>query len=193
MARVYGIQKRLPKYGADEKETKEIIGDGELTGVIKRMEDSLAPDVARQILDSCACLGNEEFRKKCEKTGKELAGKSMEEKICCVNERGSGSETVALNDDGTLTGTLRWKDGEKYKCRCVASVKKGVLVSDLASEGSSHDGSVMPLLYCFCCAGGFRRHLQLQLGVELKTKEIVSSPINSKGEKPCEFIFDIVK
>jgi len=62
-----------------------------------------------------------------------------------------------------------------------------VKVSDLAGAENDRD---MPLSYCFCCAGSYRRHLQLRLGVELKTREIVSSPINSGGEKPCVIIFE---
>jgi hypothetical protein len=49
----------------------------------------------------------------------------------------------------------------------------------------------MPLTYCLCCAGHARRHLQKLLGVTLTTREIVSSPINSRGQRPCEFIFEM--
>ena len=30
------------------------------------------------------------------------------------------------------------------------------------------------------------------LDIKLRTKEIVSSPINSTGREPCEFIFEII-
>ena len=73
-------------------------------------------------------------------------------------------------------------------CVCPAVVKNGVKVSDIIAQSRT-----MPLSYCFCCAGHCRQHLQKLLGIQLNTKEIVSSPINSGGEKPCEFIFEMVK
>lgn len=68
----------------------------------------------------------------------------------------------------------------------------GRKVDAIASEHNNTGDYVMPLSYCYCCAGSVHRHLQLQLSVELKTKEIISSPINSRGEKPCGIIFEIV-
>jgi len=67
-------------------------------------------------------------------------------------------------------------------------VEKGVKVSELVDESTG----VMPLSYCYCCAAASRRHIELKLGVLMKTKEIVSLPINSKGESPCRFIFEAV-
>ena len=58
---------------------------------------------------------------------------------------------------------------------------------DLVSEGRT-----MPLTYCLCCAGHCRQHLERLLGIQLKTKEVVSSPINSNGQKPCEFVLEII-
>jgi len=33
---------------------------------------------------------------------------------------------------------------------------------------------------------------EFALGVKLRLKEVVSSKANSDGEKPCEFIFEII-
>ncbi len=193
MARVYGIQKRLEQNNIDEKLIKEIIGKGNLADIITQMEKLLDPYLLVQILDSCACSGGKEFRKQCEKIGKEVAGKALSEKINHINSISPDSEKITLNDDNTLLVTWSFNNNGKYKCVCSATVKTGVRVSELASENNGADDCVMPLTYCCCCAGSGRRHLQLQLGIELRTKEIVSSPINSRGEKPCEFIFEIVE
>lgn len=190
MARVYGIKKRLEQNNVDKKTIKEIIGNGDLVDIILRMEKLLDLDIMRQILDSCGCGGGRDYIKKCEKIGKELAGKSIDEKANHLNNNIFDSEKIVLKGNNLLTGTFLYNENEKYKCVCSAAVKKGMAVSDLVSDA---DDRVMPLSYCFCCAGSFRRHLQLQLGVELKTKEIVSSPINKRGKKPCEFIFEIVE
>lgn len=189
MARIYGIKKKLSLNNVDEKIIKEIIGNEDLVDVIARMEKLLDPDMMHEILDSCACGGGQEFLKQCKKIGKDLTGKSLDEKVNHLNNNIYDSEKIILNGNNLLTGTLSYKGNEKYKCVCSAAVKKGITVSDLTGDA---DDRTMPLSYCFCCAGSFRRHLQLQLGVGLKTKEIVSSPINSKGQKPCELIFEII-
>jgi hypothetical protein len=188
MARIYGIKKRLEQNDFDEQMIKEIIAGGNLVNTITRLEKLLPPDMLYDILDSCACLGGKDYLKRCEKTGKEIADKTLGEKIDHVNNISSESEKVTLNDDGTLMVRWSYVNGEKYKCICGAAVKTGVRVAELAENTDNS----MPLSYCYCCAGSGRRHLQLQLGVELKTKEIISTPINSGGEKPCEFILEIV-
>ena len=188
MARVYGIKNGLAENGIDDKTIKEIIGNGNLIDVIERMERTLGYDTMHQILDSCACGGGKKYISWLKKIGKEIADKPLSEKIAHVNGISSESENVILNADNTLSVRWSFDNDGKYKCLCSAAVKIGVKVSELASENED----AMPLSYCLCCAGSGRRHLQLQLGVELKTKEVVSSPINSKGEKPCEIVFEIV-
>ena len=193
MARVYGIQKWLGQNGFDEKAIKAIIGNGNLVNVIERMENTLNPDTLHQLLDSQGCTGGKEYLKRCEKIGKEIADKTLNERIAHVNNISSDAEKVTFNADNTLTVILSFNGNGKYKCACSAAAKNGVKVSDLALVNNTAVDGLMPLSYCYCCAGASRRHLQLQLGVELKTKEIISSPINSKGEKPCEFILEILE
>jgi len=189
MARVYGIKKKLVLNNVDGQTIREIIGNEDLVEVIGRMENLIDSDMMHEILDSCACGGGQEFLKQCKKIGKDLAGKTLEEKIDYLNNYILHSEKIILNGNSLLTVTFLYKENEKYKCVCSAVVKKGMMVYNLTEDT---DNSTMPLSYCFCCAGSFRRHLQLQLGIKLKTKEIVSSPINSKGQKPCEFIYEIL-
>ena len=193
MARIYGIQKSLAENGFDEKIIKEIIGNGNLVNVIERMEATLDADTLHQILDRHACGGGKEFIARMKKIGKEISEKTLSEKIAYVNNTSSDSEEVFLNPDNTLSVKWSFDNNGKYKCVCGAIIKKGVKVADLAMEKNNAGDCVMPLSYCYCCAGSGRRHLQLQLGIELKTKEVISTPINSKGEKPCEFIFEILE
>ena len=191
MARVYGIRKQLDQNNVDKKLIKEILGNGDLVEDVKRMETLLDSDLLYESLDSCACLGGKEYLKKCEEIGKELTGKSLNEKLLHLNGKVLTSERIALNNDGTLTAVIVFRNNGQYSCACSATVCKGVKVSDLALPKSDSDGRDMPLSYCLCCAGSFRRHLQLMLDVKLKTKAIISSPINSRGEKPCEFVYEI--
>jgi hypothetical protein len=192
MARIYGIEKSLAENGFDDKTIKEIVGNGNLVNVIERMEKALDSDTLHEILDRHACGGGKDFIARMKKIGKEISGKSLSEKIVHINNISSDSEKITLNADNTLSVKWSFDNNGKYKCVCGATIKKGVRVAELALENNNAGDCIMPLSYCYCCAGSGRRHLQLQLGVELRTKKIISSPINSRGEKPCEFILEIV-
>lgn len=191
MARVYGIEKQLTQNKVDEKQIKEIIGNKDLIDIVNRMDELLDPDMTHQILGACGCTGGRAYLKQCEKIGKEIADKTLEEKLKHLNEDPEAYQMI-LNEDNTLRVKMFFKDNDKYRCVCSASVKKGVRVSDLAQQEKNSDQRVMPLSYCFCCAGSNLIHSQLKLGIQLRTKEIVSSPIHSKGNKPCEFIFEMI-
>lgn len=185
MARVYGITKGLEKQSIDEKLTKEIIGNGDLVDITIRMEKLLAPEITYQILDSCACGTSQKELKGI----KAIDAETLEEKIAKIAFLGDfhSDWSVTLNPDNTLTAGWIIKDKEAYSCVCSSAVNKNTKVGNLAREGRT-----MPLAYCLCCAGHCRRHLEKLLGIKLQTKEIVSSPINSKGQKPCEFILEII-
>lgn len=185
MARVYGIKKRLAEQNIDPKLAKEIIGNGDLVEITARMETLLDPQITIEILDACACG-----------TGRrELAGirgidaETLKDKIDRIAHLGDfhSQWNVRLNQDNTVSAG--WAIGEKdhYACVCSAVVHNAVKVRDLTEQGRT-----MPLTYCFCCAGHCRRHLERLLNIQLKHKEVISSPIHSKGEKPCEFMFEIV-
>lgn len=88
-----------------------------------------------------------------------------------------------LNDDGTVTITFGdFGNGVhtgKNTCSC-ASIKK-----------LKQPFSISPT-YCGCCAGHFKYHYENALGVKLKLKEIVSSPLNTNGGKPCCFTIEVL-
>ena len=186
MARVYGITKRLEQNDIAEKIVKDIIGNGDLVDIVTKMEDMLDPEITYQILDSCACrISLKEI-----KNLKEIKADSLEDKIRKIPHLKDfhSDWNVRLDHNNTLTaGWIIKKEESKYTCVCSAAVNNGMKVSDL-----SHANRKMPLTYCFCCAGHCRRHLQKLLGIQLKTKKIISSPINSNGQEPCKFIFEII-
>ncbi len=185
MATIHGIKNRLAKLEINEQLAKEIIGNGDLVDTITRMEKLLDPEITYQILDSCACGTSKK-----EINGLEIInGEALEEKIKNIAILGDfhSDWSIKLNQDNTLTAGWIMKEKDKCVCVCKVNVNSGMKVSDL-----SHENRAMPLTYCFCCAGHCRKHLQKLLDLQLKTKKVVSSPINSGGEKPCEFIFEII-
>jgi len=185
MARIYGLKKKLTECKIDAMLVKEIIGSGDLVDVTSKMEALLDPEIVYQVLDSCACGTSRKL----------IAGisamksETLEEKIEEIGRLGDfhSGWIIGINPDNTLTAGWHIKENESFACVCSADVGKKLRVRDLPLAGR-----VMPLTYCFCCAGHCRQHLQKLLDIELRTKEIVSSPINSGGKKPCEFIFEIV-
>lgn len=184
MARLAGLKTKLSKHNVDERIAREIIGNGDLVDVTIRMGKMLNPETVCEILDASACGTS-----KRELDGiKEIEAETLKKKIGgLAHLQDFHSEwDVSLNDDGTLTGG--WAIGEKgaFACVCSAPVDKQTKVSDLVRENRK-----MPLTYCLCCAGHCRQHLERLLGVRLKSREVLSSPINSDGHKPCLFLFDI--
>ncbi|MBE6809689.1 MAG: hypothetical protein E7521_01355 [Ruminococcaceae bacterium] len=97
------------------------------------------------------------------------------EKIKYVSNMGS----PVRNQDGTITvnAVSYWRDG-RFLCAC--SNCNGLNLDYKMSKN-----------YCFCCAGHFKHHYEIMLGVALKTLEIISSPLDSDGKNPCIIKFAI--
>lgn len=89
-----------------------------------------------------------------------------------------------LNADGTLSISFGGHQNGVHKgkttCSCGA-IKKLKQPFSVSST------------YCGCCAGHFMYHYQNALGIKLRLKQIVSSPLNTNGEKPCSFIYEIIE
>ncbi|MGN0618397.1 MAG: hypothetical protein ACI4J7_05185, partial [Ruminiclostridium sp.] len=110
---------------------------------------------------------------------RENAGLPLEEKLEKIKAVPFMGEPL-LNTDGTITvRTVSYYDGEKYLCACPNF------------NGVKRDYSVSRN-YCFCCAGHFKHHYEIMLGLKLNTAEIISSPLDSGGEKPCIIRFEVL-
>ncbi len=147
------------------------------------MDRLLTKEQCLAVMEQQGCCKGGQRDRDCRAFGKEHAGKPLAEKIALL----SGVEYMMaprLNEDGTLT--VEWGGYQngvhtgKTTCSCGA-IKK-----------LRQPFSVSPT-YCGCCAGHFLYHYQNALGIRLRLKEIVSSPLNTNGEKPCSFTFEIVK
>ena len=109
-----------------------------------------------------------------------LKGKPIDERITILNESKMEEQPRSrLNGDGTLSIYWWFTDANgKHACVCpkMAEQKNAATVS---------------LTYCGCCGGHVKYHFQNFLGVRLRLVEIVSSPLNTNGEKRCEHRFEI--
>lgn len=104
---------------------------------------------------------------------------SLEEKLELVKDVPYMGRAVK-NEDGTITvHAVYYSDGDKFLCAC----------SNF--NGVKRDYSVSRK-YCFCCAGHFKYHYEIMLGVKLKTLEVVSSPLDSDGKNPCIIKYEVI-
>ena len=104
-----------------------------------------------------------------------------------VEDLGAGLQAIGqvtymgnpvLNEDGTITAGI----GDAGGVRCPCPVFDGVELDQAISK-----------TYCYCCAGHFRYHYQIALSIKLKTREVVSSGLESRGKKPCRFVFEVLE
>lgn len=145
---------------------------------MKQMDETFDDDTCYEIIDWCACCKGGMRDKAIKKMAKECKGKSLEEKIEALKQVKNMGDPI-LKDDGTITTGIYYQGGNGYKCACSCLNKE-----DINESISS--------TYCLCCAGHFRYHYQNALGVKLKTKKVVSSPLESLGKEPCIFEFEII-
>jgi hypothetical protein len=143
---------------------------------MKRMDNLLDNETCHAIRDACACSKCGYRLKAVQKLAHEYAGRSLEDKLQSLWQVNSMGKPV-LNADGTITTGIGDQGG--FECPC--PVFQGVNVKEPVSK-----------TYCYCCAGHFRYHYQIALGVKLKTLAVESSALASAREKPCRFTYAIV-
>lgn len=109
------------------------------------------------------------------------AGLTLEEKLAKIRKAGYMQMGEPwLEADGVLRiHAVSYVDNGRYACGC-SNYRR--LERDYPVSKS----------YCYCCGGHFKYHYQIMLGVELKTLEVVSSPLDSGGKNPCVFTYKIL-
>ena len=156
----------------------------EILALIGQMDNLLTQEQCLSVMEEQGCYKTGKANEISLSFGRSHAGKSIEERIPLLDDTTVHPTNVPcrVNDDGTLS--VYWEIGQQgiYQCKC-AGYKK--LKNDHPQIGN------IPKIFCGCCGGHIRHHFQNILGVTLKLKEIVSSPISSNGEKRCEFLYEI--
>ena len=152
-----------------------------LIAFVAQMDNLLSREQCLSVMEEQGCCKTGKNDAANRRFGREHAGKMLDEKIKLYNNSDIPYKVPCqLNSNDTLS--VRWgaKQGDKYKCVCSA-IKK-----------LPHPGNISRT-YCGCCGGHVKHNLQTVLGIGLRLKEVVSSPISSGGEKHCEFLFEILK
>lgn len=186
------FKKSLEMYGVDEKVISQINEGYEdvvdqtpkktRAAYFKRAVDIMTEQVDSQKLQDIfewnACCKGGAREKTSKAFAKENAHLSVDERLKKIKGVPNMGEPVR-NEDGTITvKAVSYSDGERYLCACPNF--NGLTCDDKVSSN-----------YCYCCAGHFKYHYEIMLGVKLKTLEIESSPLESNGKKPCVIKFAI--
>jgi hypothetical protein len=150
--------------------------------LIDKMDELLTPEQCMAVMEKQGCCKTGTRDKDCRAFAKEHGGKSLDEKVKLLSGVQWMMSPVLEGDTITVTwgGHQNGKHQGKTTCSCgtIARLQQPFTVSKT---------------YCGCCAGHFRYHYQNALGVKLRLKEIVSSPLDSNDENPCSIRFEIVK
>ena len=151
--------------------------------VINKMDEHLTDEQKYTVMAKEGCCKSGKPDKDCKAFGKEHADKSFAEKLALVHTV-KNMMSPALNEDGSFTVTMSGHQNGVHRgrttCSCgmIKKLKQPFTVSKT---------------YCGCCAGHYLYHYQNMLDVKLKIKVINSSPLDTDGEMPCQFTFEIVK
>lgn len=146
---------------------------------VEIMNEHVEAQKLQEVLEWNACCKGGAREKASKAFAKKNVNLSVDEKIELIKEVPNMGKPVR-NEDGTITvHAVYYSNGEKFLCACSNY------------NGLKRDYSVSRN-YCFCCAGHFKYHYEIMLGVKLKTLEIVSSPLDSDGENPCVIKYAII-
>ena len=144
--------------------------------------DSKVPrDLVINLMDDNGCCKSKTAREKASKQfAKVHANKTLEEKLPLISTVKNMGE-AKLTEDGKLhILAVQYVKDDQFHCAC-PSINTGRKKEDAVSR-----------TYCMCCAGHFRYHYQIMLGCLLKLESVLTSPLDSNGEEPCSFLFEIV-
>ena len=189
MPSINKIKKTMQKQGISE----EILSQFDFTyekgnrpepfiALIDKMDELLTKEQCLSIMEHEGCCKGGQRDKDCKAFAKEHADKSLKEKLALMPNIQYMMNPV-LNDDNTITVTM---DGYQN------GVHTGKTTCSCGTIMKLKQPFTMSATFCGCCAGHFLYHYQNALGVKLRLKEINSSPLNTDGEKPCKFTFEIL-
>ena len=143
------------------------------------MDENMESDKFQEVFEWNACCKGGAREKASKAFAKKSEHLSLEEKLELIKDVPYMGRPVR-NEDGTITvHAVYYSEGEKFLCAC----------SNF--NGVKRDYSVSKK-YCFCCAGHFKYHYEIMLGVKLQTLEVVSSPLDSEGKNPCIIKYGII-
>ena len=145
------------------------------------MEDKLGIETTRTIFEANGCCKSGarlKASKEFSRINKDLCLEDKLEKIRKASYMNMGSPV--LNENGAIViNAVNYVVDGHFECAC-PSISRQLVQPETKN-------------YCYCCAGHFKFHYEIMLGCKLVTADIVSSPLNSKGNDPCVIKFVVVE
>jgi len=142
---------------------------------MRRLESSLDPRTARAVRERCACC----LRGKRLELSRGIARdhETLEARIAAANEaKLVFGSNVWLTGDGRVRVAFWPPEAQgPFRCPCLRNVPEP-----------------LPIIYCYCCGGHVKHHLQKALGRQLEVT-VCRSVLASGGEESCEFEFAFVE
>ena len=156
----------------------------EIVAFIEGMDKVLSKEQCLAVMNEQGCNKTNRWSAMFRKWGEIHKDKTLAERIALFPELKSAKpgytvDDIRLNEDGTIT-FIMGLDGKNGDWSCPCHPIKTLKPYDF------------PLTYCGCCGAHIMYTHEFALGVKLRLKEIISSKANSDGEKPCEFIYEII-
>lgn len=142
------------------------------------MDASLSFEQKRELMDQNGCCKSGAREKASKAFFREHGALTLAEKLPLIAAVPNMGRAV-FNADGTITiHVVTYRAGEKFACACpnYNRLKRDYPVSRT---------------YCLCCAGHFRYHYEIMLGVTLTLQSVDSSPLDTDGEQPCVMTFAV--
>lgn len=144
------------------------------------MNSNLPKEQVKSILEANACCKSgirERNSKEFARTNQDL---NIEERLKLISKQlYMNMGRAELDEEGFLIiHAVSYQPTDKFECAC-PTINKLKLDYHIPQE------------YCYCCGGHFKYHYEIMLGVKLDIVEIVSSPHDTDGCKPCVFKYQI--
>ena len=145
------------------------------------MNAKLPSETVQEILEANACCKSGTRLKNSKEFARANANCSILDRLKLISARpylNMGSPV--LDDNGRLVVyAVAYHPGTKFECACPT-------VSKIRYDAP------IPREYCYCCGGHFKFHYEIMLESKLKLVDIVSSPHDTDGEKPCVFRYEFI-
>jgi len=151
-----------------------------------KMNDMLTTEQKCAVMERQGCHKAGLYDKESKEWGEKHNGKTIVEKLEIMSSEGNHFMPV-LNGDGTLSMTIGCYDGDNFDsishgCHCLNGDKFNTFVE-------KHPDKVFSFrqMWCGCCLGHQKHHLQNKLGVKLRLKSVDA---REKMQK-CVYVYEI--
>ena len=144
------------------------------------MNEKLPKEQVKVILEANACSKSGVRERNSKEFARINQKLSIEDRLKLISNRAyMNMGKPELDKHGFLiVHAVSYRPTDKFECACptISKIKRDYNI---------------PKEYCYCCGGHFKYHYEIMLGVKLDLLEIVSSPHDTDGEKPCVFKYQM--